>query len=381
MIREKYFTAEHEMFRKTVRTFVEKELAPHADEWEEAGIFPRWVYQRMGELGFLGINFPEEYGGAGLDYWYTVAFAEELTRCRMAGLSMSILVQTDMATPIIAEIGTDEQKRLFLAPGIRGEKIAALGITEPDAGSDVAGIRTKAVKDGDDYIINGYKTYITNGTRADFITLAVRTGAEGFGGISLVLFPTDTPGFKVVKKLKKLGNNSSDTAEIAFEDCRIPQRFLLGNENHGFYYIMRNFQGERLIGSVAAIAGAQRVLESTIAYCKDRKAFGRPIAKFQVNRHKFVDMATELEAGRQLAYHAVDLFNNKIECTKEISMAKLFCGETAVRVADRCLQLFGGAGYMEEFEISRVYRDTRLITIGGGTSEIMKEIISKLIGL
>ncbi|MCA9520428.1 MAG: acyl-CoA dehydrogenase family protein [Myxococcales bacterium] len=375
------FTQEHKIFRKSVRDYVERELAPHADEWEAAGIFPRSVYERMGELGFLGINKPVEYGGSGLDYWYTVAFAEELVRCRMAGLSMSILVQTDMATPIIAELGTDEQKREFMAPALRGEKIAALGVSEPDAGSDVASIRTKAVKDGDDYVINGYKTYITNGTRADFITLAVRTGAEGFGGISLVLFPTDTKGFKVVKKLNKLGNKSSDTAEIAFEDCRIPRRYLLGNEGHGFYYIMRNFQGERLIGAIAAVAGAQRLLEATIAYCKERKAFGRPIAKFQVNRHKIVDMATELEAGRQLAYHAVDLFDHKKECTREISMAKLFCGETAVKVAHHCLQLYGGAGYMEEFDVARAFRDTRLITIGGGTSEIMKEIIGKLMGL
>jgi citronellyl-CoA dehydrogenase len=375
------FTEEHDIFRKSFREFVEKELRPHADEWERAEIFPREVFSRMGKLGYLGLSYPEELGGGGGDYWYNVVYGEELIRSDSAGLNMALMVQTDMATPVIHAIGTREQKEEFLVPAIRGEKIAALGISEPGAGSDVASIRTTAKKVGGDYVINGAKTFITNGTRADFITLAVRTGAEGYGGVSLVLFPTDTPGFKVTRKLKKIGNHASDTGELSFEDCKIPTRYLLGEENQGFYYVMMNFQGERLIAAVSANAAAQRAVDEAVAYGNQRSAFGRPIMRYQVWRHEFVQHLTELEAGRRLVYHACDLFNRKQECTREISMAKLFCGELAVKVIDRCLQFHGGYGYMDEFPISRRWRDIRLITIGGGTSEIMREIISKRVGL
>jgi citronellyl-CoA dehydrogenase len=375
------FTDEHQIFRKSVRAFVDQELAPHAEQWEEDGIFPRWVFDKMGELGYLGIRVDEEYGGSGLDWWFTVVLVEELTRARTAGLPMGILVQTDMATPVIAELGTDEQKKEFLAPAVAGKKIAALGVTEPDAGSDVAALRTTAKVDGDDYIINGSKTFITNATRADFVTLAVRTGGPGFQGISFVLFPTDTQGYSVARKLDKLGNLSSDTAELAFEDCRIPRRYLLGEENMGFVYIMQNFQGERLVAALAATAGAQRMIDQAIEYTQERKAFGRPLIGFQVTRHHFADMLTQVAAGRQLAYHCVDLKNRGVECTREIAMAKLFCTETAVAVADRCLQMHGGYGYMNEYEISRAWRDTRLLTIGGGASEVMKEIITKTSGI
>lgn len=378
---ENYFTEEHSIFRKSVRDFVEKELTPHSEEWEHAEGFPREVYKRMGELGFLGIRMPEKYGGSGLDYWYTVCFAEELPRSKMAGLNMSIMVQTDMATPVIAEIGTEEQCKEFLVPAIKGEKIAALGVTEPGCGSDVASIKTTAKKVGGDYVINGAKTFITNGTRADFITLAVRTGGEGYGGISLILFPTDTKGFSVGRKLKKLGNKTSDTAELFFDNCKVPTRYLLGEENHGFYYIMNNFQGERLIGAVAGIAGCQYMWQDAYNYSMERHAFGKPIGKFQVWRHRLVDLLTQIEAGRLLTYHACDLFNRKINCVKEISMAKLYAAELAIKVANECLQIHGGYGYMEEYDISRAYRDVRLLAIGGGTSEIMKEIIGKLIGL
>jgi citronellyl-CoA dehydrogenase len=286
-----------------------------------------------------------------------------------------------MATPVIAELGTDEQKREFLEPAVRGEKIAALAVTEPDAGSDVASLRTTARKDGDEYVINGSKTFITNATRADFLTLAVRTGGEGFGGVSFVLFPTDTPGFQVARKLDKLGNRSSDTAELAFDDCRIPTRYLLGMEDMGFVYIMQNFQGERLVAAIAATAGAQRVIDDTLVYTQERKTFGRPVVGFQVTRHALADMMTKVAAGRQLAYHCVDLMERGIECSKEIAMAKLYCTETAFEVTNRCLQLYGGYGYMEEYDIARSFRDTRLLTIGGGTSEIMKEIITKLSGM
>ncbi len=376
-----FFKEEHEIFRKTFREFVAKELAPFVDEWERAELFPREVYQRMGKLGFLGVGFPEDVGGGGGDYWYNVVYGEELVKSGSAGLNMSLMVQTDMATPVIAAIGTREQKDEFLVPALRGEKIAALGVSEPNAGSDVAGLQTRARKVGGDYVINGAKTFITNGTRADFITLAVRTGAEGYGGVSLMLFPTDTKGFRVAKKLKKIGNHASDTAELSFEDCKIPARYLLGEENQGFYYIMMNFQGERLIAAIAAVAGAQHAIEEAVKYGNDRQAFGRPIIRYQVWRHEFVQLLTELEAGRWLTYRACDLFARKQDATKEISMAKLYAGELAVRIIDRCLQFHGGWGYVEEFPIARRWRDIRLITIGGGTSEIMREIIAKRVGL
>ncbi|MFO0749859.1 MAG: acyl-CoA dehydrogenase family protein [Myxococcota bacterium] len=375
------FGAEHDQLRRTVREWCARDLKPHADEWEAARLFPREVFNQAAELGLLGIRVPEKWGGQGLDWWFTTAYAEEMVNCGMAGLTMALLVQSDMATPVIHEIGNDYHRENFLMPAVKGQAIAALGVSEPDVGSDVANIRTTARRVGDDYVINGSKTYITNGTRCDFITLAVRTGGDGFKGISLVLFPTDTPGFKVGKKLEKLGNHSSDTAELVFEDCKIPAKNLLGHENAGFYYIMRNFQGERLVGALSSVSGAQRVLDETIAFCQDRNAFGRPLVGFQTVRHQIVQLEAELEAARQLCYRAVDLVNRKQDATREITMAKLVGGELANKVVDRCLQLHGGAGYMAEYEVSRAWRDTRLITIGGGTSEIMREILSKIQGL
>jgi citronellyl-CoA dehydrogenase len=378
------FTEAHDIYRRQVRAWVEKELIPNAERFEAEEHTPRAIFEQAGELGFLGARFPERCGGSGGDFWYTVAWVEELARSNLAGTCMGLMVQSDMATPVIADLGTEEQIETFLAPAIRGEKIAALGVTEPGAGSDVASIRTTARKDGDDFIIDGAKTYITNGTQADFITLAVRTDPyadPGWTGISLVLFPTDTPGFSVGKKLKKLGNHSSDTAELHFDGCRIPRRYLLGEEGHGFVYIMRNFQGERLVGALSAIAGAKQILDRSIQYGKERQAFGRPIIKFQVWRHAFVDMLTEVEAGRLLAYKAAHKFAAGEDATLEISQAKLYCGELANKVADRCLQFHGGMGYMEEYFIARAWRDLRLITIGGGTSEVMKEIISKYTGI
>ncbi|NUN14025.1 MAG: acyl-CoA dehydrogenase family protein [Myxococcales bacterium] len=375
------FGEQHEALRRTVREWCIKELRPHVEEWEEARLFPREIFNRAAELGLLGIRAPEEYGGLGLDWWFTTAYAEEMVHCGMAGLTMALLVQSDMATPVIGEIGNEYHKRNFWEPAIRGEAIAALGISEPDAGSDVAQIRTTARRDGDDYVVNGSKTYITNGTRADFVTLAVRTGGQGFAGISLMLFPTDTKGFSVSRKLEKLGNHCSDTAELSFEDCRVPAKNLLGSENMGFYYIMQNFQGERLVGALSAVAGAQRVLDSTVEFCRDRKVFGRAIVGFQTIRHQIVQLEAELEAARQLCYRAVDLICRGHNAVREITMAKLIGGELACKVADRCLQLHGGAGYMAEYEISRIFRDTRLITIGGGTSEIMREILTKIQGL
>ena len=373
------FTPEHEMFRRTLRDYCERELAPHALEWDEAGIFPREVFTGLAELGALGVNYPEEVGGSGGDYWTVAVLAEELVHSRNAGVNMAVLVQSQMATPIINEIGTPEQKKEFLAPALAGEKIAALGISEPDAGSDVANLRTTARRVGDEYVINGAKMWITNGTRADFITLAVRTGAPGYGGISLLTFPTDVKGFSVSKKLSKLGNLSSDTALLFFEDCRIPVRYLLGEENMGFYHVMTNFQGERLVAALGAVSGMQQLVEEALRYGNERNAFGKPLIKHQVWKHKFVDHLTSIEAARWLTYRATDLFNRKEAAVKEISMAKLFAGDLMQKVVYDCQQFHGGMGYVVETPVARAFRDARLLTIGGGTSEIMKEIISKLV--
>jgi citronellyl-CoA dehydrogenase len=375
-----FFTPEHESFRKTVKEWAQKELAPHSLKWDRAGIFPKEIFKQAAELGFLGINHDPKYGGSGLDYWYVTAFCEALSYSRNAGVNMALLVQGQMATPIINEIGTDDQKRTFLEPALKGEKIAALGVSEPGAGSDVANLQTTARRVGDDFVINGSKMWITNGTRCDFITLAARTGEAGYGGVSLFTFPTDVKGFGVSKKLDKIGNLSSDTAILYFDDCKIPARYLLGEENMGFYHIMTNFQGERLTAAIIAVAAMDRMIEDAIAYGNQRSAFGKPLMKFQVWKHKFVELLTQVEAARRLTYHAVELFEKKENPVKEISMAKLFAGDLAQRVAYDCQQFYGGMGYIEETDIARAWRDIRLITIGGGTSEIMKEIISKLVG-
>lgn len=375
------FGPDHESFRLTVRRFAES-LAPYAEAWDEAGIFPREVFNQAAERGLLGIRVDPQYGGSGLDWWFTAVYVEELVRTRSAGLNMALMVQSDMATPIIHEIGTDELKREFLAPAVAGEKIAALGVSEPGGGSDVAAIQTTARRDGDDYVINGQKLWITNGTRADFITLAVRTGVDGYGGVSLLVFPTDVKGFTVGKSIKKIGNRCSDTAELFFEDCRVPRRYLLGEENHGFMHIMTNFQGERMVAALSCVAGMQLAIEDAIAYGNDRSAFGRPVAKFQVWRHRLVEHLTAIEAARRLSYFAVDkLIEDPAAATREITMAKLFAGDLAQKVMYDCLQLHGGFGYTTEYPIGRAWTDTRLVTIGAGTSEVMKEILVKLYGL
>jgi citronellyl-CoA dehydrogenase len=375
------FGEDHQTFRRTVREFCEKELAPHAREWDDAAEFPRALFRTFGELGFFGIKYDPALGGSGLDYWYVVAYAEELVRSRNPGVNMAMLVHGEMATPVIAEIGTDEQKREFLAPAIRGERIGALAISEPDAGSDVAAIRTTARRDGDDLVVNGAKMWITNGTRADFLTMAVRTGGPGHEGISLLLFPTDVKGFQVSKKLEKVGNHASDTALLFFEDCRVPGRWLLGEENLGFYHIMANFQGERLVAAIQAVAGMQLMLEDALRYGEERQAFGRPVVKFQAWRHRLADHLAAVEAARWLTYRACDLFARGEPAVKEISMAKLFACELAQRVAYDCMQLHGGMGYVLETDIARAWRDVRLLTIAGGTSEIMREIVSRSAGI
>lgn len=385
------FREEHELFRKTVRRFAQEELAPHADAWERAELFPNEVFEKAGALGIFSAHYPEEHGGQGGDYWFSVAKAEELPRCRSAGVTMGLLVQSDMATPVISDLGTREQIAEFLAPALRGDKIAALGVSEPSAGSDVAGILTVAKKDGDDYVINGSKTYITNGTRADFVTLLAKTNPEaGAHGCSFFLVPTRTKGFSVSKKLKKIGNHASDTAELAFEDMRIPKGYLLGEENRGFMYLMQNFQSERLIACVSACASLALVMDESIAYGRERVAFGAPIIKREYWQHKLVDMQARLEAAKALSYKAVEMYNDErhvkkegvsFETVKLVSMAKIVVGELGSEIVDQCLQLHGGAGYIEESHIARAWRDQRLLRIGGGTTETLRYHVAKLMGL
>ncbi|GAC1353950.1 MAG: acyl-CoA dehydrogenase family protein [Polyangiales bacterium] len=385
------FTEQHEQFRKTVRAFAEKELAPHLDEWEEHEFPAREVMKRAGDLGILGAHYPEDKGGAGGDYWFSVAKSEELPRSGMAGVTMALLVQSDMATPVIADLGTKEQIDEFLAPALRGEKVACLGVSEPAAGSDVAGIKTVAKRDGDDYVINGQKTYITNGTQADFITLLVKTAPElGAHGCSFFLVPMKTKGIHVSKKLKKIGNHSSDTAELFFEDVRVPRRYLLGEENMGFMYLMQNFQSERLIASTSAVQSGFYALEKTIQFGKDRVVMGKPIIKRESWQHRFVDHATNLEAGKALSYRAVEMYDHEknvlktvlsMETVKLISMCKIFVGELTSKVIDDCLQFHGGMGYIEEGWVARAWRDQRLLRIGGGTTEVMRYYVAKLMGM
>jgi alkylation response protein AidB-like acyl-CoA dehydrogenase len=378
------FTDEHDQLRDSIRRFVAKELAPHAEEWEET-TFPDSVFARMGELGFLGLDKPEQYGGQGGDYYTSLVLAEEMAGAHSGGVAMGVAVQTDMAMPPILAFGTEEQKQEWAAPAIRGERILCIGITEPDAGSDVAGIKTRAVRDGDDWVINGSKTYITNGHRAHAIVLVTKTGepqdGSPYSGFSLFLVPMDSVGVIREKRLKKLGMHSSDTALLAFSDVRVPASAVLGEVGKGFYHIMWELQGERLIAAAGAVAGAQQVFDRTLGYAKDRKAFGRAIGHFQVIRHKFAEMATKIETARQMVYTTAWRFQNGEYPVREITMAKLYAARIAVEVADECIQIHGGAGYMQEYGIERAWRDLRLNRIGAGTDEIMLDVIGRSYGL
>jgi alkylation response protein AidB-like acyl-CoA dehydrogenase len=396
------FTDEHEQLRESIRRFVIKELQPHAEEWEET-TFPDSVFPRMGELGFLGLDKPEAYGGQGGDYYSSLVLAEEIVHAHSGGLAMGLAVHTDMAMPPILAFGTEEQKQEWVVPAIAGQKILCLGITEPDAGSDVAGIKTIARRepDGDGYVINGSKTYITNGHRADVIVLVTKTdpnagrrmtraasdGAEPdaecspYEGFTLFLVPMDAEGVIREKRLKKLGMHASDTALLAFQSVHVPETAVLGQIGKGFYHIMWELQGERLIGAAGCVAGAQNVFDRTLQYAKERKAFGREIGRFQVTRHKFAEMATKIETARQLVYTTAWRFQNGEYPVREISMAKLYAARIAVEVADECIQIHGGAGYMVEYGIERVWRDMRLNRIGAGTDEIMLDVIGRSYGL
>jgi len=376
------FTEEHSELRESIRRFVAAELRPHATEWEDARWFPDEVFPKLAGVGFLGLKYPEEYGGEGGDHVHDAVFTEELAGCGSGGTAAGIGAHVSIATPPVWKFGTEDQKQRFLVPAIKGERIAALGITEPGAGSDVAGIRTFAKKVDGGYVVNGSKTFITNGVRADFVVTAVKTTEDGgHQGLSFLLIEKDMEGFSVSKKLEKMGWHASDTAELAFQDVFVPDENLLGEENKGFYLIMANFQWERLLMALGAVGSMQLVLEKTIAFALERNAFGREIGHFQAIRHKIAEMALKLEASRSITYHALRLFAEGTDAIREVTEAKLISQRSAFEVADESLQIHGGAGYMKEYEIERVARDLRLGPIGGGTDEIMKEILGRQLGL
>src|SRR5215208_1316853 len=381
------FTDEHEDLRESMEAWVKKELWPHRNEWEET-TWPNEAMRRAGELGFLGLCFPEEYGGQGGDYYYSIVRAECMSYSGSGGTNMGFAVQTDMVLPPVHLLGTEEQKQRYLVPGIKGEKIGALGITEPGAGSDVAGIRTKAIRDGDEYVINGSKTFITNGARADFIVLVAKTDPDKrHDGITLFVVDlrddagNHVPGFTVQRKLEKMGMHAADTCELGFEDVRVPADAVLGELGKGFYHISWELQSERMVAAAGCVAGAERMFEKTLEYAKEREAFGRPIGRFQAIRHKFAEMATKIEAAKQFNYVVSWRYANGEYPVREITEVKLFTSRMACEVADECVQILGGYGYMKEYEIERAYRDVRLNRIGAGTDEIMLEVIGRSYGL
>ena len=374
------FTEEHEDFRAVVRRFVASELRPHAMQWEADEWFPDDVFPRLAREGYLGLKYPEALGGSDGGYLADAVFVEELARCGSGGLAAGIGAHTGIATPPVWKFGTDDQHQRYLAPAIRGEKIAALGITEPGAGSDVASLRTSAQRVDGGYVVNGEKTYITNGVRADFIVTAVKTTAEGgHHGISFLI--VDRTEGVTASKLSKMGWHASDTASIAYEDVFVPEENLLGAEHEGFKLIMANFQWERLLMALGAVGAMQVAIEKTIAYTKERQAFGRPLTGHQAIRHKLADLTTTAHTGRCVTYDALRRFVEGEDAVQQVTMAKLFTQRACFDVMDACLQLHGGAGYMREYEIERMARDARLGPIGGGTDEIMREILGRTMGL
>ena len=380
MAPEPPFTEEHEELRESIRRFVGAELRPHAAEWEDACWFPDEVFARFAAHGFLGLKYPEAYGGEGGDYLHEAVLAEELARCGSGGLAAGVGAHVNIATPPVWKFGTEDQKERYLAPAIRGEKIAALAITEPDAGSDVAGLRTHARRVDGGWVVNGSKMFITNGVRAHYWVTAVKTAPQGgHHGISFLV--VDRQDGVSASPIEKLGWHASDTALIAFEDVFVPEENLLGRENEGFYLIMANFQWERLLMALGAVGAMKVAYEKTAAYARERQAFGRPLTGHQVTRHKLADIATTLHAGQCVTYDALRRFAAGQDAVKEVTMAKLVTQRAAFEVMDACLQLHGGAGYMKEYEIERMARDARLGPIGGGTDEIMKEILAKVLAL
>jgi acyl-CoA dehydrogenase len=373
-------TEEHAQLRANVRRFAEKHIAPHAHAWDEAEEFPRELYRSAGQAELLGISYPAEVGGGGGDVGHGIVAAEEMV---LAGHSVGACVGLGthgIALPPIIRVGTEEQKKRFVHPVIRGEKVSALAITEPNGGSDVAAIRTKAVRDGDHYVVNGAKTFITSGCRADIVTTAVRTGGEGHGGISLLVIERGTPGFSVSKKLKKTGWLASDTAELAFEDCRVPVANLIGEEHAGFYAIMVNFANERLFLAGQCVAIAELAYRESVKYARDRKAFGKTLMGHQVTRHKLADMVTRVAAARALVGECVTRVTRGEQVPGLAAMTKNAATDMCSWVVDQAVQIHGGNGYMREYLVERLYRDARLYPLGGGTREIMNEIISKVEG-
>jgi acyl-CoA dehydrogenase len=373
-------TDEHRALREQVRRFAAAAIAPHAHAWEEANEFPRELYQQSAEAGFLGTGYPEEVGGDGGDLSHVLVSAEEMV---LAGKSVGTCVglgSHGIALPPIVKFGTDAQKERYVRPTLTGEKVSALGITEPGGGSDVAAVQTKAIRDGDHYVVNGAKTFITSGTRADFVTTAVRTGGEGHGGISMLIIDSATPGFTVAGKLKKTGWWASDTAELAFEDCRVPVGNLIGQEGAGFLMIMTNFVTERLMIAGQCVAIAELAYRESVEYAKQRHAFGKSLSGFQVIRHKLADMATQIAAARALTGECVTRYLQGEQTPSLAAMAKNTATDMCSHVCDQAVQIHGGYGYMREYVVERLYRDARLYPIGGGTREIMNEIISKVEG-
>lgn len=374
-----YLTAEHELFRDQVRRFVETEIKPQAAAWEEQGSVPREVLRRMGELGFLGVRYAEEHGGSGMDTLATVVLAEELGRSTFGGFAVTVLVHTDMASPHLANAGTSAQQARWMPDLIAGRKICAVAVTEPDAGSDVAGLRTTARRDGDHWVLNGAKMYITNGVHGDLVFVAARTdpAAKGSRGISILAVEKGTPGFTVGRALDKQGWLSSDTAELVFQECRVPAENLIGEENRGFYAIMRNFQNERVVLGAQAMGEAQAALAMTLDWVRQRKAFGATLWDKQAIRQKLAMLSAKVEAARRLVYHAAWLDAQGRECVREVSMVKALCGELVNEVMYSCQQFHGGMGYLRESAIERMVRDARIQSIGGGATEVMLEEIAK----
>lgn len=375
-----YFTKDHELVRRAVRDFVNKEINPHVDEWEEAGIAPlKKLFKKMGKLGFLGIRYDPKYGGQGLDYWYETVFLEELGHIKALGLAVAITVQTNMATPAIDEFGSEFLKQTYLKPAIEGKKVGAIAVTEPGAGSDVAALATTAERRGDHYVINGSKMYITNGTQADFYTLLARTSEDpGYHSFSLFVVPADLPGVEVSRKLEKLGVWISDTAELYFDQVKLPADHLIGQEGEGFIYQMQQFQHERFSLLPFACTAARDIIDLTVAYVRDRVVFGKPLIRRQVLQHHLADWVTEIESLKQFIYHMVRMKQAGLDATREISMGKLIAGRLLNKVADGCLQMHGGMGYMKESIISRYYRDARGLSIGGGADEVLRGMIAKI---
>ena len=377
------FSEEHKELRRMVQSFVANEINPFADEWESQGSFPtKELFKKMGDLGLLGIGKPEQFGGMGLDFSYEMVFAEELGASHTGGVTLATGVQTNMATPALAAHGSDELRELFLAPAIAGEMIASIAVSEPHAGSDVSAIKTTAKKDGDDYVINGSKMWITNAVQADFFCLLANTGGENpHNNKSLILVPANTPGVTVGGKLNKLGMRSSDTAPVFFENVRVPQRYLIGEEGKGFTYQMQQFQEERLFGAAMALKTLELCINETAKYTLERHAFGRPLLDNQVIHFRLAEMQTEVEALRSIVYRATDQYIAGENVTLLASMAKLKAGKLTREIPDDCLQFWGGMGYMEETLVNRIYRDVRLTSIGGGADEIMTGIIAKLMNI